>query len=232
MQLLQHRSFEANPLGRDFITGDIHGQLDHLLTQLNEVDFNFQKDRLFALGDLIDRGNQSEECLDLLNKSWFFSVLGNHEYVFLDQVQQHNLDTSNLKLGNQWLDKWKVDEEQLSNWSKLIKSTMPVYISIKYPSTKIGLVHAKPPVNWPLEDSAKISSSEAFNDVWDRNEFYKRNGITEYQPLDLVLMGHNPVKKVTIKGNRIWLDTKYSSGRFTILEVRKLIDIFKETNGK
>lgn len=36
---------------------------------------------------MIDRGPKSVECLDLLSKPWFFSVLGNHEDLLIEKIQ-------------------------------------------------------------------------------------------------------------------------------------------------
>ncbi len=42
--------------------------------------------RDFVVGDLIDRGPNSMECLRLIKEPWFFSVLGNHEDMMLDVI--------------------------------------------------------------------------------------------------------------------------------------------------
>lgn len=65
--------------GKDYVVGDLHGCY-HMLSQLlDEIKFDYDKDRLFSVGDLVDRGLYSEKCLDLLSEKWFFAVLGNHE---------------------------------------------------------------------------------------------------------------------------------------------------------
>ena len=48
------------------------------------MDFDVQKDRIISVGDLIDIGPRSMECLELLEHSWFYAVRGNHEEMFLD----------------------------------------------------------------------------------------------------------------------------------------------------
>ena len=69
----------ANAKGDDYIVGDLHGQYDALQTLLAEVRFSKKKDRLFSVGDMINRGPQSAECLDLLKEPWFHAVTGNHD---------------------------------------------------------------------------------------------------------------------------------------------------------
>ncbi len=77
----------ANVDGRDFVVGDLHGCFDELAKLLKYVNFDPKKDRLFSTGDLIDRGPKPEECLELLNKPWFYSVLGNHEDLMLTKIK-------------------------------------------------------------------------------------------------------------------------------------------------
>lgn len=49
--------------GRLFVVGDIHGCYDLLMQQLERVQFNFEKDLLIAVGDLVDSGPDSLKCL-------------------------------------------------------------------------------------------------------------------------------------------------------------------------
>jgi serine/threonine protein phosphatase 1 len=77
MALIQ--TVAANTRGRDFVVGDIHGWLEPLQAELDAVCFDPAVDRLFSVGDLIDRGPDSEQCLLLTREPWFFAVRGNHE---------------------------------------------------------------------------------------------------------------------------------------------------------
>lgn len=73
-----------NLQGRDFVVGDLHGAYDALRQRLDGVRFAPDAgDRLIAVGDLVDRGAQSLDCLRLLREPWFHAVLGNHERMLL-----------------------------------------------------------------------------------------------------------------------------------------------------
>ena len=74
---------EKNKNGRDFVCGDIHGCFDEMEAELKHLEFDPSLDRLFCVGDLIDRGPKSELSIDYINQDWFFTVLGNHEHMFL-----------------------------------------------------------------------------------------------------------------------------------------------------
>ena len=73
----------SNPDGRDFVVGDLHGCRAMLDTLLDHVCFDPSRDRLFSVGDLVDRGPDSVGCLELLLEPWFFPVLGNHDAMLL-----------------------------------------------------------------------------------------------------------------------------------------------------
>lgn len=77
MSLVQH--FEPNPHGRDLVVGDIHGCMEQFECVLARANFDFQRDRLFSVGDLVDRGDHSARALRLLAEPWFHVVIGNHE---------------------------------------------------------------------------------------------------------------------------------------------------------
>ena len=80
------RILPANTAGRDFVVGDLHGCLEQLQTLLHAAQFDRERDRLFSVGDLIDRGPDSMDCVRLLREPWFFAVLGNHEKMALDAL--------------------------------------------------------------------------------------------------------------------------------------------------
>jgi serine/threonine protein phosphatase 1 len=60
------RSLPTNSRGKDYVVGDLHGCYDLLQRVLGEVGFDTTCDRLFSVGDLIDRGPNSLKCLELL----------------------------------------------------------------------------------------------------------------------------------------------------------------------
>ena len=61
----------VNKTGRDFVLGDLHGTTDLLRALMEHVAFDPKKDRLFSVGDLIDRGEDSPGGLTLLLEPWF-----------------------------------------------------------------------------------------------------------------------------------------------------------------
>ena len=151
------QTFEKNEHGNDYIVGDLHGMYDLLMYHLkNSIKFNFNHDRLFIVGDLVDKGEQSVECLKLLKENWCYSILGNHDAMMIHSYYQNNY-SSNL-LGenekkylsyqeNDWLNTYGdwfdvLFEEDQKELIKIALS-MPLFIQIKTKQNKlIGLCHA------------------------------------------------------------------------------------------
>ena len=115
MEIPIYQKIPANVEGRDFIIGDAHGCYDALTALLKHVDFNPQYDRLFSTGDLIDRGKKSKECISLIDEEWFYTILGNHEDLYIDKVRTLDNDEEN-----------SFSEEE----KKYIQDLMPFYEKI------------------------------------------------------------------------------------------------------
>jgi len=64
-----------------YVVGDIQGCFDSLIALLSKVSFNPEKDILYCVGDLVNRGPKSLETLRYLKSlgSSVKPVLGNHD---------------------------------------------------------------------------------------------------------------------------------------------------------
>ncbi len=89
------RACPANTKGKDYIIGDVHGSSLTLQQVLEQLSVN---DRLFIVGDLFDRGDDSVGVFDLIQRSLnnksgplILCVRGNHEELFL-QAMRYYLD--------------------------------------------------------------------------------------------------------------------------------------------
>ena len=81
--------FEPNTSGREFVCGDIHGCFDTVEHALEELHYHPLRDRLFALGDLIDYGQRSEDALEWIESRFTATVRGNHQQSMLDWLLAH-----------------------------------------------------------------------------------------------------------------------------------------------
>lgn len=79
----------ANHFGRDFVVGDIHFKTIDLHRGLHALGFDKAKDRVIAVGDVMDRGPGVLDGLKLLGEPWFFSVQGNHEQMLIAAYREN-----------------------------------------------------------------------------------------------------------------------------------------------
>jgi serine/threonine protein phosphatase 1 len=68
---------------RTCVIGDIHGTLHEFQEMLTLLDYKSPYVRVILLGDLVDRGKFSKECVQLARKLGLESCRGNHEQKFL-----------------------------------------------------------------------------------------------------------------------------------------------------
>ncbi len=117
------RCLPANTTGKDFVVGDLHGCFDLLERLLVQACFDTACDRLFSVGDMIDRGPDSFSCLQLLAEPWFHAVQGNHEIMMLNfflpymvNGQLESLDENNetdfLANGGTWVEAYYQADRQ------------------------------------------------------------------------------------------------------------------------
>lgn len=78
-----------------YVMSDIHGRIDLFTEMLNKI--NLQKnDKLYILGDSIDRGGGLKvllKIIELYEKGLCELIWGNHEYIFMKNHNNH-LDNS------------------------------------------------------------------------------------------------------------------------------------------
>src|SRR3989338_5172631 len=70
---------------KTFVIGDIHGAYKALLQCFERSKFDYQKDRLIALGDVCDGYHEVKQCVDeLLKIKHCDYIIGNHDLWALD----------------------------------------------------------------------------------------------------------------------------------------------------
>ncbi|WP_428819992.1 metallophosphoesterase [Microbulbifer sp. MCCC 1A16149] len=138
---------EQNPSGRDFVVGDVHGHLNQLQSQLEDVDFSPGLDRLFFLGDIIDRGPDSSALIQLIDNHTYFSVLGNHEAMMIAAHQNPDAVNLHQSNGGEWFYRLS-DKAQEAIVDKVC--SWPWAIELDTYAQRVGLIHADvPESSWP-----------------------------------------------------------------------------------
>ncbi len=215
----------ANELGRDLAVGDIHGHFPRLQQCLDEVAFDPQVDRLFSVGDLVDRGPHSEEALEWLAQPWFHAVQGNHEALAVSYLCGDPLDLDMYRAagGGWFLDLPSAEQQRYAS----VFVTLPLALQVATVDGPIGLVHADSPFN---EWSQLVSSLLGEDDPrvreicqWSRRRL--REGDTHtVEGLRALLVGHTSVLQVKQLGNVWHLDTGgWNKGHFSLLDMQRLV---------
>lgn len=197
---------EQNRKGRDLLVGDIHGCADKLLRQLARINFDAKRDRLFILGDLIDRGPQPLQVLALLDEPWCFAISGNHEDALLS-FEAGLLDAEQiLSIGANWF--LALSQHQQYAVLERLKR-LPVAIELQTATGPLGLVHAECPTDsWSQFVEALRNRDEhaRVQAMWSRKRI--KSGRTSWvYDLRAVVAGHTPVPEMQWLGNTLYIDT-------------------------
>lgn len=222
----QIKSFTKNTKGRDFCVGDIHGHFTKLQKALDGIGFDPASDRLFSVGDLVDRGPECREALDWLDKPWFHSVRGNHD----DYVCRFDTCDANnwVYNGGSWFAglAWDEQREFAAQFREL-----PFAIEVETDAGLVGIVHAEcGRTTWAqfvLELRAPIYSRQEQKNMrntamWSRKRIdaMDTSGIPD---LRAMIVGHEVVSEFTWLGNVGYIDTGgHRDGYFTILDLNSL----------
>ena len=75
-------------MSKTFIIGDIHGEYQQFSDLLRFINFDYNKDTLIQLGDVVDRGLYSYECIEeLLKIKHLIPIRGNHDKCWWDYLK-------------------------------------------------------------------------------------------------------------------------------------------------
>ncbi|MGV6809084.1 MAG: metallophosphoesterase [bacterium] len=228
-QYTSFKFFPRNRSGRDFVVGDIHGMFAALDALLAQVDFSPTTDRLFALGDLIDRGTESARALDYLCQPWFYAIKGNHEFMLLDAAIDHTAMNNWIKHnGGEW---WLNIPDTLKKQLREQIAYLPLAIEVQTDYGHFGLVHANMPFNLNWQTFIKNLHYDAdLQDyaLWSR-ERLKRYQFDRYSAtvigVDWLLVGHSPLDRPKCIANVYFLDTgaafidEVGFGHLTMMEI-------------
>jgi serine/threonine protein phosphatase 1 len=234
------KKYSANTQGVDYICADIHGHFSLLENLLHKVNFDTDNDRLFSLGDLIDRGDESDKALEYLQYAWFHAVLGNHELMLMKAYESD--DPQIYEWWYYWGGDWaqSLSKAQLKLYYDAFKH-LPVAIELSLrDQRKVGLVHAQlpSPVSWnsvcdqlsriPQEvsnpDSYGLNNKDIAEMLWAKSQAYgtekDRAKLLPVQNIDHVFHGHSIIyyQPETIT-NRTFMDLgSYETGEIGFID--------------
>ena len=185
------KRFARNVQGRDFVIGDVHGAYDSVVAGLRTAKFHPDLDRLFVLGDLVDRGPQSERVLAFLQQPYVHAILGNHERDLISLKLEEIRILAEVNFNGMGWTKTVPDEKLAAILVALAQ--LPLVMEIDTERGSVGLVHADVPfgLNWQdfvarIESRDELVINEALEGR-DRVQTRNKKGVLG---IDRVFTGH------------------------------------------
>lgn len=223
------KRFKKNAIGRDLIIGDIHGCFTKVGAALRAIGFNPDADRLFSVGDLVDRGPESIEALNFLSSGFVHAVSGNHEDMAV-RWPNGNMDPGNYRAnGGSWM--IALDREMQLEVAATL-GALPVAIELETEHGLVGIVHAECPFSswqdFTQQLEAKVIGAQKLGSIidaaqWSRNRIQVMDD-SMVSGVRAVVVGHTPLERMTSLGNTLFIDTMgwRPEGKFTILDAATL----------
>lgn len=189
--------------------------------ELRKIGFKPKKDRLFSVGDIIDRGPQSKKCLGLLDEPWFHMVRGNHEQMLIEAYRMGE-DHSFWKSYGKWTK--KLSREELGDWVKRLEE-LPIAITLKIKDGSVGICHAETDGRSWRKTRDKFESVNVM--LWGRRVLRRRPDF-KVKGVDFTLHGHTPLRQPQWVKNRYFIDTgACTSQNLTIVKIKDIQKDYK-----
>ena len=228
--------YGPNQKGRDFVVGDIHGEFTLLRRLLTAVGFDEATDRLFSVGDLVDRGPESPMVARWLIRPWFIPVRGNHDHWCIEAGLLEE-PPGHRRHGGAWF--YDLPEAIRPKLATLLNQ-LPAAIEVEgRDGRRYGIVHAECTHNsWQRfrealegELGSSYRNHHLTEAMWRRTRLEDRD-TTPVAGIDKVLVGHSVVEDVTELGNVMYLDTGgcFEDGRLTLFEIGGAGEIISAPN--
>lgn len=221
-----HKFFDENKQGRDIVVGDIHGCFHLLQEALDKIGFDPKRDRLFSVGDLVDRGPQSALANEWIDRPWFHAVRGNHEQMLIDYTEGKLERYMYYVNGGKWFIDLPQDVQK--NYAAKL-SQLPIAMTVDTAKGRVGMVHAEcPGDDWDhfIHDTSDPKLTMVA--IWSRSKIHNEDE-SVVSGVDKIFVGHTPVKESFSLGNTQFIDTGacYDDGRLSLynLDGKELITI-------
>lgn len=226
------QSIGPNKKGRDIAVGDVHGHFTKLQEALDAIDFDPEVDRLFIVGDLVDRGPESHLAREWLKKPWVFAVRGNHDGWVIQKGTNHHFDW--VRNGGGWFQKLS---DNVKKATVKAFEELPIAIEVMTKNGLVGIVHADIPfATWSRfrEELCDPESEKRFDGLVGYATWSRHRIIAENQQviggIEALVVGHSTVESVLQLGNVYYIDTGGwipNRGHFTLFDLNTL-QVYKE----
>ena len=219
----------GNAVGRDLVVGDLHGHRNLLEQQLELHRFDPGRDRVFSVGDLVNRGPDSLGTLALVEEPWFHAVLGNHDLMLLNYLGYYSSRihsrASYPSGAGDWIKHAQARHpKQLRRLAeRLARLPLAIHVEARIP---FNVMHGDlAPIGSRqdrLFDQDDVCVHDADRSASSRQNFHEALGRTlfnlpfknrvirisdcAFRSLNLTYVGHSPVREVLIHNSYIYID--------------------------
>ena len=204
-----------------WLVGDLHGCFARLMAALRERKFDPYQDLLLSVGDLIDRGPQSAECLDLLRYRWVYAVRGNHEQMALEALDDGDMRLWEMN-GGDWYTQRAASQKQRLTALIARCRRLPLIIELHSGEQVHVIAHADYP--------AAVYRWQRIVD--EQQVMWRRQRLTDHLAgrhgaiagADHFWFGHTPLKRRYDSDNQHYIDTGAVFGGELTLVALQLAD--------
>lgn len=180
-----------------YVTSDVHGKLDRLKRLIETIELSVE-DKLYIIGDLVDRGDNPIETIEfVMNHPQIEVIMGNHDEMMLyslkyeDEVQIERWGRNGCEPTREGFEKRTLEEQE-----KILSfiENLPYF---KIIDDKYLLVHAGFEPKRLFEEMKKASLEDGLTEqkdrlVWVRDDFIKNKGLDNL----ITIFGHSPRKYI------------------------------------
>jgi serine/threonine protein phosphatase 1 len=235
-----YKKLDLDTTQRHFVFGDIHGHFGTFLDLLNLINYDEERDVIYSVGDLIDRGPQSTEVVEFWeNHPKRHVTRGNHEQMLVAFGKWESCWMYAPNGGPATLASL-ADRDRSIEWLKDFCRSLPIVIDVgdNDDPNAFRIVHAEHPAIMSNEDIMRILEHTSTEDLGESDLLWSRNDITTaLQNVSRMLptthnvqinpnwgsrktySGHTPVKNSVVKmGHQHWIDTSWGD-TMTCVEV-------------
>jgi serine/threonine protein phosphatase 1 len=218
------------------VIGDVHGCYYTLKQLVDKIKNKFPNIKIFCVGDLVDRGNNSYEVIEFIKAQSILYTLGNHDYMFYSNMRDPfslMAKSWNYNGAETTLTSYKDKLNQMDEHLDLINNASLFYNLDDCFISHAGIsksIKDKLPENFLSSDSQldKILRNDLFNQnsiIWARSELLNIG--------KLQVVGHTHRKEVYFDkvSNALYIDTTvFGNNKLSaaIVEQNKLVEIIDQ----
>ena len=190
------------------------------------LNFDVTTDRLFSVGDLIDRGPNSLDCANLIYNPYFFSIRGNHEQLMIDTMLHNNENMAMVWISNGGIWRFSCDDNELRVCAKDLQD-LPLIISVGEGKDRFNIVHAELThhqivnghpeivrVTDQMIDNWTFNEHDEQDMIWGRTMITRVNALNfnktirfHDETLSPTFVGHTQVRQSVMVEKQIYIDT-------------------------